>query len=111
MRTSGVCYDVGRVLMGQDWRPMLDVHEMRRELEVIGDDLHCNAVRICGQDVDRLVTAGEYAWTWDSRSGSRRSCGTTAPRTPSTTSWKRPNGPRSSGRTDRARWSSAWAPS
>jgi hypothetical protein len=61
MRTRGVCYDVGRVLMGQDWRPMLDVHEMRRELEVIGDDLHCNAVRICGQDVDRLVTAGEYA--------------------------------------------------
>jgi hypothetical protein len=61
MNRRGVCYDVGRVLMGQNWRPMLDAHEMHRELQIIKDDLHCNAVRICGQDIDRLVTAGQDA--------------------------------------------------
>ena len=61
MRRRGVCYDVGRVLMGQNWRPMLDGHEVRRELEIIRNDLHCNAVRICGQDLGRLVAAGEEA--------------------------------------------------
>ena len=61
MNTRGVCYDVGRVLMGQDWRPMLDARELHRELEIIKNDLHCNAVRICGQDIDRLVTAGQDA--------------------------------------------------
>jgi hypothetical protein len=61
MRTRGVCYDVGRVLMGQNWRPIFDLHELHRELEIIQNDLHCNAVRICGQDIDRLVTAGQDA--------------------------------------------------
>jgi len=61
MKTRGVCYDVGRVLMGQDWRPMLDAGELHRELEIIKNDLHCNAVRVCGQDLDRLVTAGHDA--------------------------------------------------
>jgi hypothetical protein len=61
MKTRGVCYDVGRVLMGQNWRPMLDAHEMHRELQIIKNDLHCNAVRICGQDIDRVVTAGQDA--------------------------------------------------
>jgi hypothetical protein len=61
MNTRGVCYDVGRVMMGQDWRPMFDVGEMHRELGIIKNDLHCNAVRICGEDIDRLVTAGRDA--------------------------------------------------
>lgn len=61
MNTRGVCYDVGRVLMGQDWRPMLDAGELHRELQIIRRDLHCNAVRICGQDLDRLVRAGQDA--------------------------------------------------
>ena len=61
MDTRGVCYDIGRVLIGHHLRPMLDVHEMHRELEIIKNDLHCNAVRICGQDLDRLVTAGQDA--------------------------------------------------
>ncbi len=61
MSRRGVCYDVGRVLMGQNWRPVFDAHEMHRELQIIKDDLHCNAVRICGQDIDRLMTAGQDA--------------------------------------------------
>ena len=61
MNRKGVCYDVGRVLMGMDWRPMFDVAQMHRELEIVKNDLLCNAVRICGQDIDRLVTAGRDA--------------------------------------------------
>ena len=61
MNRRGVCYDVGRVMWGQDWRPEFSPEEARRELQIIRDDLHCNAVRICGQDLARLMAAGEYA--------------------------------------------------
>ena len=61
MNRRGVCYDVGRVMQGQDWRPEYSPGEVHRELEIIKNDLHCNAVRICGQDIDRLITAGEDA--------------------------------------------------
>jgi hypothetical protein len=61
VKRRGVCYDVGRVMWGQDWRPEFDAAETRRELQIIRDDLHCNAVRICGQDLDRLVVAGHAA--------------------------------------------------
>jgi hypothetical protein len=61
MNRRGVCYDVGRVMMGQSWRPVFDTGEMHRELEIIKEDLHCNAVRICGQDIDRLTTVGRDA--------------------------------------------------
>ena len=58
MNRRGVCYDVGRVMWEQDWRPELSPEETRRELHIIRDDLHCNAVRICGQDLDRLMITG-----------------------------------------------------
>ena len=61
MKRKGVCYDVGRVMMGEDWRPTFDLHEVHRELEIIKNDLHCNSVRICGLDVERLVMASEDA--------------------------------------------------
>jgi hypothetical protein len=57
----GVCYDVGRVMWGQNWRPEFSPDEGRRELQIIRDDLHCNAVRLCGQDLDRLTLAGRDA--------------------------------------------------
>jgi len=60
MRTKGVCYDVGRV-MGINWRPRFDGEQVRRELEIIKDDLHCNSVRIHGRDLTRLTTAADYA--------------------------------------------------
>jgi len=45
MNRKGVLYDVGRV-MGVNWRPLFDPNVVHRELEIIKNDLHCNAVRI-----------------------------------------------------------------
>ena len=61
MNRKGVCYDAGRVMMGSNWRPKFDEALARRELGIIKEDLHCNAVRICGLDIDRLVVASEAA--------------------------------------------------
>ncbi|MGA2663592.1 MAG: abortive infection protein [Nitrososphaerales archaeon] len=47
--------------MDGNWRPRFDPRVVHRELEIIKNDLHCNAVRICGFDVDRLMTASEDA--------------------------------------------------
>ena len=63
MNRKGVCYDVGRVMMGGNWRPSFDPKVVHRELGIIKNDLHCNAVRICGLDIDRLMTAAEDALT------------------------------------------------
>ena len=60
MHLQGVSYDVGRVMDG-NWRPVFDRKIVHRELEIIQNDLHCNAVRICGLDVDRLMTAARFA--------------------------------------------------
>jgi hypothetical protein len=61
MKRKGVDYDVGRVMMGENWRPTFDPKIVHRELEIIKNDLHCNAVRICGLDINRLMTATEDA--------------------------------------------------
>src|SRR5262245_84669 len=61
MNRRGSCYDAGRVLMGQPWRPVFDRGEVRRELQIIKNDLHANSVRICGEDLDRLSIASEEA--------------------------------------------------
>jgi hypothetical protein len=61
LKRKGVCYDVGRVMLGQDWRPDFDPAVARRELDIIRNELHCNAVRICGEDIDRLMVAGKEA--------------------------------------------------
>jgi hypothetical protein len=47
--------------MGGNWRPVFDPKVIHRELEIIKDELHCNAVRICGLDIERLMKAGEDA--------------------------------------------------
>ena len=61
MNRKGVCYDVGRVMMGSQWRPKFDPKQVHRELEIIKNDLHCNTVRICGLDLKRLETAAQDA--------------------------------------------------
>ncbi|MDA4117253.1 MAG: abortive infection protein [Thaumarchaeota archaeon] len=61
MRLKGVNYDVGRVLQGHNMRPVYDANVVSRELEIIKDDLHCNAVKIQGLDVDNLATAARDA--------------------------------------------------
>ena len=60
MQRRGVCYDVGRYLYG-DWRKDYNPQTVHRELEIIRDDLHCNAVRICSRDLGRLAVASEDA--------------------------------------------------
>jgi len=60
MRLKGVSYDVGRV-MGGNWRPTFDPKVVHRELEIIKNDLHCNSVRICGLDIQRLMVAADQA--------------------------------------------------
>lgn len=60
MKRKGVSYDVGRV-MGVNWRPIFDPEVVHRELEIIKNDLHCNAVRICSLDIKRLMIAAEDA--------------------------------------------------
>ena len=58
MAIKGVCYDVGRVYGGRFLtRPVFDPAATRRELQIIRDDLHCNAVRFQGRDITRLMTA------------------------------------------------------
>jgi hypothetical protein len=44
-----------------NWRPEYTPALARWELEIIRTDLHANAVRICGLDLTRLITAAEDA--------------------------------------------------
>lgn len=60
MRLKGVCYDTG-IVMAFNWRPRFDPQGVRRELEIIRRDLHCNAVRLCGHSLARLSFAAEAA--------------------------------------------------
>ncbi len=60
MKIKGICYDAG-AYMGLNWRPVFDPKVVRRELEIIHDDLHCNAVSISALDLGRLVTATNAA--------------------------------------------------
>ena len=61
MKRKGMNYDVGRVLLGHLQRPTFDTEIVHHELEIIKNDLHCNAVKIQGYDIDRLMTAAEDA--------------------------------------------------
>jgi len=61
VQRNGVCFDVGREMLGQNWRPDFDPAVVRGELEIIHRDLHCNAVRIQAFDLDRLARASEFA--------------------------------------------------
>lgn len=60
MKIKGVNYDAGAV-MGFNWRPDFDMPTVRRELEIIKNDLHCNAVRIDAQDIRRVTAAAQAA--------------------------------------------------
>jgi hypothetical protein len=48
-------------MLGGDWRPNFNQRIVHRELEIIKNDLHCNAVRICGLDIERLQASAEDA--------------------------------------------------
>jgi hypothetical protein len=65
MNLKGVCYDVGHVFGGGvirvTTRASFDAKTTHRELEIIKNDLHCNAVRIGGRHIGRLIAASEDA--------------------------------------------------
>ncbi|MER5356396.1 hypothetical protein ABT093_39520 [Kitasatospora sp. NPDC002551] len=54
-------YDTGFVVHGRTSREDFDPAVVRRELAVIRDDLHCNAVQIIGGDPERLELAAAAA--------------------------------------------------
>jgi len=57
MRAKGMAYDTGLVSDGVNSLERFDPEVVRRELTIIRDDLHCNAVQIVGGDPQRLELA------------------------------------------------------
>jgi hypothetical protein len=60
MKRTGVNYEVG-IEFHRDYlsRPIFDAGVVHREPEVIRQDLHCNAIRISGTDIDRFMVPAE----------------------------------------------------
>jgi len=62
MRGKGITYDTGFINnAGVSNHEPFDPEIVKREMRAIRDDLHCNAVRITGGDVDRLEIAAIHA--------------------------------------------------
>ena len=61
MQLKGINYDTGTSPGGRNSRESFDPEVVRRELRIIADDLHCNAVRVSGGDPERLSVAGQAA--------------------------------------------------
>lgn len=62
MNIKGINYDVGTsTTHGTLSRETFDPQIVRREIEIIRNDLHCNAIRISGQNIERLVLAADFA--------------------------------------------------
>jgi hypothetical protein len=62
MFLKGINYDVGSYFRkGKLSRPDFIEADIRKEIEIIRHDLHCNAIRISGFDIARLIKASEFA--------------------------------------------------
>ncbi|MCB0062530.1 MAG: hypothetical protein KDE19_10455, partial [Caldilineaceae bacterium] len=61
MRAKGINYDTGFLHKGKTSRPTFDAAIVAREVAIIRDDLHCNAIRITGGDPARLEVAATLA--------------------------------------------------
>ncbi len=61
MRGKGISYSTGCFTVGDSASEPFDPDLVRREMRVIHDDLHCNAVRVVGGDSDRLEVAATLA--------------------------------------------------
>jgi hypothetical protein len=61
MRAKGMTYDTGFAGKGGTSRERFDPEVVQRELAIIRDDLHCNAVQVTGGDPERLELAASYA--------------------------------------------------
>ncbi len=70
LQHQGIHYDTGTTFRGPGYaistrRADLNLSVVRRELEIIRDDLHANAVRIGGSDVARMIATTEIALNLD----------------------------------------------
>ena len=61
MRAKGIAYDTGFIRDGKISRAAFDPGVVRREMAIIRDDLHCNAVQVIGGDPGWLELAGRIA--------------------------------------------------
>src|SRR3954468_3056400 len=61
MRRKGINYDTGFLTGTTSTRELFDPEVVRREMRIIRDDLHCNAIRITGGDARRLKIAATHA--------------------------------------------------
>ncbi len=61
MRGRGINYDTGFLSAGTTTHEPFDTEVVRREMEIIRNDLHANAVRITGGLPERLQAAAEHA--------------------------------------------------
>jgi hypothetical protein len=57
----GINYDTGFLSAGTTTREPFDPEVVRREMQIIRDDLHCDAVRITGGIPERLEIAASHA--------------------------------------------------
>lgn len=61
MRARGINYDTGTFPGDRLTRTVFDPATVRGDMEVIANDLHCDAVRISGREAERLGVAARHA--------------------------------------------------
>jgi hypothetical protein len=61
MRIKGITYDTGFINAGVSTKETFEPTLVQREMQIIKQDLHCNAVRITGGDINRLEQVAELA--------------------------------------------------
>ena len=62
MKFKGINYDVGtKTITGGLTRKVFDLNIVTKEIEIIKNELHCNAIRISGLNIDRIAEASEIA--------------------------------------------------
>jgi hypothetical protein len=62
MQYKGINYDTGtKTTTGKLTREIFDPDVIAREIGIIRNELHCNAIRISGIDTERIVKAAEIA--------------------------------------------------
>ncbi len=62
MKYKGINYDTGtKTLTGGLTRETFDLNTVGKEIEIIKNELHCNAIRISGFHIERVVHASKIA--------------------------------------------------
>jgi hypothetical protein len=62
MRNYGINYDTGLSADGHSTRKGFDDAVVQRELQIIASDLHVTAVRVSGDNPQRIARAGQHAF-------------------------------------------------